>query len=185
MFAFALISAAIAASPSSGGIKGLAHVETFTMSEPGHFAWNVLGDEFISGTMVVVKVDKEMARVRQVGGPVLFIGTTPAARLNPGHVDGHVVAYVPGTIDLSVTPVFWGPSVLPEQVDPATQGEQFLRESGAKPFTEEMVDRASRPTKHLPNQKGVQRMAADLIDLYAPADADFARGYRAKPLQVK
>ena len=107
------------------------------------------------------------------------MGTTPAARLNPGYLDGHIVGYVPGHVDLSETPVFWGPSTLPEQVKPGVHGEQALRQANAAPFPAQIVASATHPTQQLSDQKAIQLRAAELIDRFAPGDADFARGYRA------
>lgn len=179
MIGFLLMSVALAASPEKTGVSGLAHVEAFTVAEPVLFAWNAEAHSFTTGTLFVVAVDQERAKVRQVGGPVLYVGTTPAARLNPGHLDGHIVAYVPGDVDLSKTPIFWGPSTLPEQVIPSDGGAQALQASRATPFPADVVIAATHPRQSLTDQKAIQLRAAELIDRFAPGDADFARGYRA------
>ena len=178
MIGMLLMSVALAAAPSEG-VSSLAHVETFSVTQPALFAWNAEARTFTTGTLFVVAVDKKHAKVRQVGGPVLYVGTTPAARLNPGYLDGHIVAYVPGHVDLSETPVFWGPSTLPEQVKPGVHGEQALRQANAAPFPAQVVTSATHPTQQLSDQKAIQLRAAELIDRFAPGDADFARGYRA------
>ena len=179
MFGFLLMTAALAANPTAEGVSRLAHVEPFAVAEPALFAWNAEAATFTSGTLFVVAVDKEHAKVRQVGGPVLYVGTTPAARLNPGHIDGHIVAYVPGTVDFSKTPVFWGPSTLPERVNPTVEGTEALRASKAEPFEVAHVTSVTHPELSLSDQKGIQLRAAELIERFAPGDADFARGYRA------
>ena len=119
----------------------------------------------------MVAVDKDLAKVRQAGGPVLYVGTTPAARLNPGHLDGHIVAYVPGTVDFSKTPVYWGPSTLPERVDPSIEGARALKDSNAHPFAATLVKSVTHPEQRLSDQKGLQLRAAELIDRFAPGDA--------------
>ena len=179
MIGFLLMSAALAGTPTTELTPHLAYVETFSVTQPALYAWNADAATFTSGTLFVVKVDREHAKVRQVGGPVLYVGTTPAARLNPGHIDGHIVAYVPGKVDLSKTPVFWGPSTLPERVDPDVEGKQALQASNAKPFDAQVVTEATQPEQQLEDQKDIQLRAAELIDRFAPGDADFARGYRA------
>ena len=179
MISYLMMSVALAGTPTNDGISRLAHVEPFSVSEPALFAWNADALTFTSGTLFVVAVDKAQAKVRQVGGPVLYVGTTPAARLNPGYIDGHIVAYVPGTVDLSKTPIYWGPSTLPERVNPAVEGAQALTTSNAEPFAADVVTSVTHPKRGLNNQKDIQLRAADLIDRFAPGDADFARGYRA------
>ena len=179
MIQILLMNAALAAGPTAEGISRLAHVEPFAVAQPALFAWNAEAATFTSGTLFVVAVDKNRAKVRQAGGPVLYVGKTPAARLNPGHLDGHIVAYVPGIVDFSKTPVYWGPSTLPERVNPAVEGARALKDSKAQPFAAALVTSVTHPEQRLSDQKGLQLRAAELIEEFAPGDADFARGYRA------
>ena len=129
------------------------------------------------GGSAVVEVDPAKAVVRQVGGPGLYVGTVPAARANPGHHDGHVVAFVPGHVDLHAVPIYWGPSDLPEQVT-QKDGAEALASSDAKPLSAVQVANALVQPVHLDSNDHLFSHMADLIDKHAPSDARFAHGYR-------
>ena len=131
-FLIALVTAALAG--PSPGVLFLDHVEQFTLQTPSQYVWNSDRPSFAQGTLFVVAVDREVATVRQAGGAVLYVGNTPAARLNPGHLDGRIIAYVPGHVDLSKTPIFWGPSTLPERIRPSIDGQKALELAKAEPF---------------------------------------------------
>ena len=177
MFLIALVAAAMAG--PNPGILSLEHVEQFTLQTPEEYVWNADRPSFHQGTLFVVTVDKDKADVHQAGGTVLYVGRTPAARLNPGHLDGRIIAYVPGQVDLSKTPIFWGPSTLPERIRPDIDGRRALENAQAKPFKIAVVQQAHSKDQGLTNAKHLQVRAAELIDRYAPQDRDFARGYRA------
>lgn len=177
MIVFTLLATALAANPP--GIIALDHVETFTLEKPATFWWNADQPTFTQGTIVVVEVAPAWALTRQTGGHVLYVGETPAARLNPGHIDGHIVAYVPGHIDLSKAPIFWGPATLPEQVHPAVEGADAVAAAAASPFSSAAIAAVEAPLLRLGDRKQLQHIAAALITLHAPSDGDFARGFQA------
>jgi len=176
MFFLALVAAALAG--PNPGIVSIAHIEPFELETPVPYPWNASQESIVDGTLLVIHIESERARIRQVGGPVLYVGNTPAARLNPGHLDAHIIAYVPGHVDLSVAPVFWGPSTLPEAVRPSIEGEAAVRNGQAKPFAVSEINPVLQPQRTFKNEKHIQVRAADLIEKYAPQDMDFARGYR-------
>jgi hypothetical protein len=132
-----------------------------------------------TGTLFVVHVDAAYAKSSQANGDVLYVGNIPAARLNPGHLDSHVVAFVPSEIDFTATPVFWGPPTLPERVRPAIEGNKALDRAQAKPFAADQLSGVQTTVNSLRNEKHIHVRAADLIDTFAPQDKDFASGYRA------
>lgn len=181
MIAFTLIAVALAG--PAPGIIALDHVEHFRLSEPGLFAWNAEMAPLSEGTLFVVEVDPERALTRQTGAAVLYAGNTPAARLNPGHLDGHIVAYVPGTQSLASTPIYWGPSTLPERVHPSTADTAMQTEAAPGTFSGNDVSKVKHPLVELKDQKALQIRAAKLIEQYAPGDIDFAKGYRAGQAQ--
>ncbi len=176
MFILTCILAAFAG-PNPGVIT-LTHVQPFQLEQATTYPWNGHRSSFDQGTLFVVEVDPNQAQPRQAGAPVLYVGNTPAARLNPGHLDSHIVAFVPENIDFSATPIFWGPSTLPERVRPDLEGQDALKKAKAKPFPAAEVNKVQRPKKSLQSEKHIHVLAADLIDQYAPQDGDFARGYR-------
>jgi hypothetical protein len=177
MISFAFLATALATTPP--GIVALDHVQRFTLVEPAVFWWNADRETFSKGTLFVVQVQSEWALTLQVGGHVLYVGDTPAARLNPGHIDGHIVAYVPQWVDLKTVPIFWGPATLPEQVKPKLAGTANLNAATAPPFSHQDVDIAMEPQREFQTHKDLELAAALLIEAHAPSDRDFAIGYRA------
>lgn len=174
MLLFTILSAAFAANP---GIIKLDHAQHFTLDTAAKYEWQADQPAFSQGTVFVVEVDPQQAQVRQVGGPVLYVGSVPAARSNPGQIDGHIVAFVPGHINLETVPVYWGPADLPEQVT-KEDGISTLNESDAKPFSSAETAESVTPPIKLENREHLYSHMADLIDHHAPGDADFAHGFR-------
>jgi len=175
MIAFALMSAALAASPN--GIVALDSVEHFTLDTPLRYPWMAGAPTVRTGTLFVIEIDPGTNHVAQSDGPVLYVGTTPAALTHPGTTDSHLVAFVPQHLDLSVTPVFWGPTDLPERVTPA-MGKAALEQTPVKPFSIAQVHAAEEPKRHLSDEAALYARVAELIEIHAPADVDFAHGYR-------
>jgi hypothetical protein len=174
MLLFTILSTALAGNP---GIIKLDHAQYFTLNSAAEYAWKADEPKFTEGTVFVIQVDPTQAQVRQVGGPVLYVGTVPATRANPGQIDGHIVGFVPGHIKLENIPIYWGPSALPEQVNDK-DGLATLTTSGSTPFSLlEVADSVAQPV-HLDSNDHLYSHMADLIDQHAPGDGDFAHGYR-------
>ena len=175
MIAFALMSAALAASPD--GMVALDSVEHFTLDTPLRYPWMADAPTVRNGTLFVIEIDPGTDHVAQAGGPVLYVGTTPAALTHPGTTDAHLVAFVPDHLDLSVTPVFWGPTDLPERVTPV-MGKAALQQTTARPFSAAQVQAAASPERHFSDEAALYGRVAELIEIHAPSDSDFAHGYR-------
>ena len=176
MVILSLISAALAG--PNPGVIAVQHAEFFRIEQATEYAWSASKSTYTRGTIFVVKIEPDYAKPSQTNGAVLYVGNTPAARLNPGHHDAHVVAYVPSEVDFTTTPIFWGPSTLPERVRPSIEGNKALEDAQAKPFTLPQLNGVQEAIKTLKNEKHLQVRAAELIEEYAPKDKDFATGYR-------
>ncbi|MGB0639189.1 MAG: hypothetical protein ACPGTU_07655 [Myxococcota bacterium] len=174
MLLFTILSTALAANP---GIIKLDHAQHFTLNAAAKYEWQANQPSYSKGTVFVVQVDPKKAQVRQVGGPVLYVGSVPAARANPGQIDGHIVAFVPGHINLETTPIYWGPPGLPEQTT-KQDGFTTLAQSDARPFSSVETAESAAPTIELETREHLYSHMADLIDHHAPADGDFAHGFR-------
>ena len=171
MVLLTLIAAAFA---SSSGVHSVPEAQRFSLSEPMAFHWIAGSPTMAKGTILVIKVDADMAKPRQAVGPTLFVGSTPAAVTHPGYRDGHMVVFVPGHPDLESTPVFWAqPEGLPEQIS-VQQGTEL---SANAPPIVHRPERTSGPIA-VRNERMLYGHISDLIMRYAPADADFAHGYR-------
>jgi hypothetical protein len=165
--------------PALAAPPGLLHAQTFTLEQAHIYLWTAERPAIKRGTIVVVQVDPEDAKVRQVGGPVLYVGKVPAERVNNGDTDGVVIAFVPGHVDLGITPIHWGPSTLPERVD-AAAGADALAQARAQPAGAARLQQARAPALQLQDTAALYRHLADLIDAHAPGEAERARGYRAQ-----
>lgn len=156
----------------------------FVLDEPTTYPWTQERPKILFGTLLVLKVDRDLARPRQVDMPVLYVGATPAEVANGHPLSDHRIAFVPGEVDLTRAPVFFGSTRLPETVDRARGLEELrrARAAGIRPFSEKAVSEAWQrggAPLHVRDAKDLYVAIADLIDLYAPAERDVARGMRA------
>jgi len=89
----------------------------FTLAEPTTHYYRSEQPSFDRGTLLVLQTDPEMLIRRQTAEAVLYVGAETATRVNNGDESGYLVAYVPGEVDLSTAPVYFGEPALPEQAD--------------------------------------------------------------------
>jgi len=171
--------------PTDNGdaVRGLLYARPFVVDEPFVYSWTAERAEIRAGHILVVAVDPEFARPRQVDMPVLYVGQTPAWLTNVGYESGHVVVIVPATVDLTSEPIFFGSLELPERVD-AARGMQEMAAAlalGIRPVTEEVLNAAraagGEPLRE-PDIEGVLLTVADLIDTYAADESEVAESYR-------
>jgi len=107
----------------------------------------------------------------------LYVGSSPAARAHPGGASNHIVAYIIGHPDLSETPIFWGPDVLPERVT-QEMGQQYEDTLAGKPPDKAIIAPLTQATLSLTNEAALYAHIATLIDQYAPEDKIFSQGIR-------
>lgn len=177
-----LIAVGLACSPmalaTSPGAVELVSSQSFTLAQPYLYTWTKAKDGITEGTIIVVQVHPDDARVRQAGGKVLYVGAVPAERANNGDLDGHIIAFVPGQPDLDVIPVFWGPATLPEQVDTATG--QAARENAIQHINHALPGSTPTTPLRLADGAALYGHLANLIDEYAPSEPERAKGYRSR-----
>ena len=171
MILWTLITAVFA---SPNGVHSIAEAHRFSLSEPMSFHWTAGSPAMDKGTILVVEVDPDMATPSQGTGATLFIGSTPAAVTHPGFRDGYMVVFVPGHLDLDSTKVFWAES---ERLPERTTVQQGADLSESTPPGNHRPARIHGPIA-LKNERMLYGLIADLIIRYAPADSDFAHGYR-------
>jgi hypothetical protein len=171
---------------SRSGVSELALARPFTLSQPAPFRWAKEHPPYAAGWLVVIKVDPELIRPRQIGVPVLYAGSTPIELLNDGYPSGMAIGLVPETVDLEHAPLFFGPTTLPERVD-ASYGSQVLAAATARGFAAPSAAewaaarKTGGPPVHLDDRGDIQHQAADLIDAYAPSEHERAEQYRLTP----
>ena len=98
-----------------------------------------------AGTLVVLKVNPDLVVPRQSPEPVLYAGNQTAQRLNIGHESGHVIAIIPGEVDLTQITIWFGRPELPERVNAGMiNSERALAEAaGIQPFASQKVQEAT------------------------------------------
>jgi hypothetical protein len=160
----------IPATPAA--IDEVLYARTFQLTEAYKFEWRKEQPEIKEGTILVLKVNPDLVYPRQIAEPVLYVGNQTAERVNIGNKSGHVIAIVPGRVDLEKTPIWFGTPELPEQVTEKTiQAERKMADkAGIKP--------ASAAKAADANKKGGERLTVkdrfDLRQNLAPLMREYA-----------
>ena len=166
---------ATAAAPATD--IAIKYAQVVDIEESFVYQWSAEKEAISAATVLVLEIASNKVGLPPVGAPTLFVGGVPAARVHPGGPDNHVVVYVPGRPDLTKTPVFWGPSVLPERVT-RHMGEQYTADIGGQSVGGNTVNEVLQPTISVANETALFRHMAVLIDRYAPKDGAYADGIR-------
>jgi hypothetical protein len=143
----AVASAEVPAIPATpAAVDDLIYARSFTLAEGYKFEWRKDQPMVKEGTILVLKVNPDLVYARQVAEPVLYVGDTTAERINVGYGSGRVIAIVPGKVDLTKTPIWFGTPELPERVDAAMiKSERAAAEkAGIKPFDKKTVAAAQK-----------------------------------------
>lgn len=98
-------------------IIDIEHIQPFRMEKSFKYDWRRDRPDVRSGLLVVFKVDPDLVTPRNALEPVLYAGNQTVQRLNHGHESGFVIGIIPGQIDLSKEPVWFGTPALPERID--------------------------------------------------------------------
>jgi hypothetical protein len=166
-----------------GAVRGLLYARVFTLKKPYTYTFLKEQPAITRGWILVIEVDPEIAKPRQVDVPVLYVGDTPAHLTNTGYPTGRMVVIVPDWIDLSKAPIFFGSTELPERVDRARGARELTSGLGrtARPFAPEVLRAAfaagGKPRRFAGSVE-LFRAIADLIDRYAGAPNTPAEIYR-------
>jgi hypothetical protein len=112
------------------------------------------------------------------------VGNQTAQRINHGDESGHVIAIVPGDVDLTKTPIWFGTPGLPERVDAAkiTAERALAENAGIKPLPAEKINGALAKGGERLNVADLGALLrgqiADLILEYSPQEKRLADAYR-------
>ncbi|HVP13395.1 MAG TPA: hypothetical protein VMV94_19640 [Phycisphaerae bacterium] len=183
--AIVVMAGSAAAGSSPAGVDNVVYARYFTLDEGYPYYWSVERPTLTTGTLLVVKTEKPPAIPRQVAGPVLYVGDSPAWRLNQGYESGYLVVIVPGKVDLGQAPIWFGESGLPQQVDRATAQVQLAlaEKAGIGPFSGERVKSAlaagGEAVKAADLRALLREEVAGLIVKYSPQEEQLARDLRA------
>src|SRR5581483_4977999 len=102
--------------PTPAPIKAILAARRFTLEIPFPYTWTKERVMVSSGTLVVLEVDPALAVPRNTLEPVLYAGNIPVQRLNHGNKSGRVIGIVPGNIDVTTIPIWFGTPQLPGRV---------------------------------------------------------------------
>ncbi len=136
----------VPAVPSTpAAIDAVLYARPFALEESFTYYWNKDRPQVTSGTLLVLKVDPQLVIARQLSEPVLFVGDQTAQRVNQGDKSGRVIAIVPGKVDLTKDPIWFGTPQLPERVDAATISTERAKADVAKikPLSAEQAQAAT------------------------------------------
>jgi hypothetical protein len=88
----------------------------FALEQPEVYTMQAERPSFTDGLLIELRADPALLGARQVAEPVLYVGGVPAFRFNWDPTGGCLVVFVPGTLDLETTEIFFGPPELPERI---------------------------------------------------------------------
>jgi hypothetical protein len=157
-------------------VKGLLYARPFVLEEAYTSNWSADRPRVSEGMLLVLEVDPELIRARQVAEPVLYVGDRTAERVSWGNGSGRLVAIVPGTIELESAMIWFGTPALPERVtDAEVQWErQIAAGAGIRPLDADVVREALERGGDTLQVKTRVEMGHTLEDLVARFVTPFA-----------
>lgn len=167
------------ASPQTQAIE-LIEATPFRLVEPHTHHYRAEAPSYDVGTLLVLRMSPELLVPRQTFENVLYVGAETAERVNVGQRSGFLVALVPGTPDLSTTPIFWGQPELPERVTAAEAQRQLeLAKSAGATAPGAAAAAAAREAVELYDSYELLRFASYAVERFAPDEQDLISGLRA------
>ncbi len=169
-------------------IIDVVYTRSFTLAKGYKYNWSKEHLIVKTGTLAVLKVDPDLVYPRNTAEPVLYVGNQTAQRLNYGHKSGHVIAIIPGEVDLSRIPIWFGSPELPERVNAKTirvqralaerANIQLLR-AKTRPFATDKMQSITQKHLEVADLSVLLReYAADLVLKYSPQEKDLAETWR-------
>jgi hypothetical protein len=158
-------------------IEDIVLAKPFNLSEGYTFDWSSTAPTVRSGTILVLKVDPALVMPRDSLQPVLYAGDSPVQIISDGYPSGTLIGIVPGNIDLSEAPIWFGRPGLPERVTPEVIKEEraLAERAGIAPLGEEAMARASAAAVESGDLASLLREeVADIVRDYAPEETELA-----------
>jgi hypothetical protein len=182
------VSSVLAAPPpiptTPAAVEDIVYARPFTLEQGYRYIFSKERPWVTEGTLLVLKVNKDFVYPREIAMPVLYVGNQPAERLNRGHESGHMIVIVPGKVDLSRTPIWFGAPNFPHEVDAATANAQreLAENAGIKPFSQERVNAAlaegGKRIRAADQRTLLRDVGSELILRYSPQEKQLASDYR-------
>lgn len=162
-------------------VSGIAAVYPFTLEEGYRHDWRQERPIVQSGNLIVLKVDPALVFPRNAAEPVLYAGSQTVQRLNHGHESGYVIGIIPGDVDLSTEPLWFGSPNLPERIN--AEAIQRARASadrgGIESFGAARIQSVRQKDLRAENLADLLReYAAELVLTYSPGEEKLAAKWR-------
>ena len=174
-------AAALRVQVAPAAVIDILEIQPFRLKKGYEFAW-LESRPFVSdGLLVVLRVDPGLVVPRDAGERVLYAGDRTVQRLNKGNGSGLVVGIIPGDLDLTAEPVWFGRPQLPERVTAEIiKNERTLADgAGIKPFGADKIEAVRRDGIEAEDLAALLRGAgADLVLKYAPDEKHLADSWR-------
>lgn len=179
------------AAENASHVQDILYARAFKLEKPYAHTWRKEQPQVSAGYILVLSVDRDFARPKQVAEPVLFVGNQTAERINAGDMSGHLVVLVPSDVDargemildLNSALIWFGAPELPERIDAAqlaTESSAAVR-NGIKPLEPARLNAARRQggkTLRLANREALEKKVAALLEQYSPNETDLIRGLK-------
>jgi len=180
--------AAVAVPATPAPVKGILATRRFTLETPYTNTWSKDRATVSSGVLVVLEVDPALVVPRETLEPVLYAGNVAVQRLNQGDRSGRVIGIVPGDIDLTSAPIWFGSPQLPERVtESIVQTERARAEkAGVRAFPSARISGVQRPAVTAKDLASLLRTAAaDLVYEFSPQEKSLADSWRLPEAKAK
>jgi len=183
----AAVSVSLAEPPAPqtpAAIDEVVYAQPFVLRDSFRYDWANEPFQVSKGTILVLKVNTNLVIPRQIGEPVLYVGNQAAMRLNQGDKSGHVIAIVPGDVDLTKDLIWFGAPGLPGRTDANTikAEREKAEKAGLKPLTTEKAAAArdkGGAAVNAPDMSALLRTTlAELVEQYSPQEKALAESWR-------
>ena len=163
----------------------LLEAHPFTLLEPATHWMRAEQPTYTEGWLVVLETSRDVLLPRQTYENVLYVGSETVERINTGAQSGVLVGIVPGPVDLTQAPIFFGEPELPENVtaQEALRQHQIAFDEGVRAASAGAIATAQREAVVLPDALDLQVYASYLIEQYAPDEVDLISGLRVQRLK--
>lgn len=171
----------VATPPTPAPVRDILYARPFTLQTPYRNEWSKERAVVSAGTLIVVEVDPAYVVPRNALEPVLYAGDVTVQPLTQGHQSGRVIGIVPGNVDLTGVPIWFGTPELPERVTDATvRAERALAErAGVRSFPSLKIAAVARPAVVATDLAALLRdVAAELVYEYSPQEKELADSWR-------
>ena len=180
----AVSPAAPPAPPTPAPVNEVVYARPFALNDGFQFTWCKEPFQVSQGTLLVLKVNPDLVIPRQTEEPILYVGNQSAMRLNHGNESGYVIAVVPGDVDLTKDPIWFGTPGLPERVDAATirAEREKADKAGIKPISAEQAQAARSKGGERINVPDMSAMlrgpVSGLIEQYSPQEKRLSEAWQ-------